>query len=164
MKVIMNKLTPIAIAATITAALALTGCSTGSDTASSSASSSSGSSNSTEPTKEVDKPADLTGTWKQTNSAAADSYQEAEITGNVITINWVTDNGDTKSIYWVGSFAAPTDASTPYKWTSTRDVAATESAMLASSDATKEFTFQNDSISYPASALGTTTTIKLKKQ
>jgi ABC-type glycerol-3-phosphate transport system substrate-binding protein len=103
MKVIMNKLTPIAIAATITAALALTGCSTGSDTASSSASSSSSSSSSTpEPTKEAAEPADLTGTWKQTNSAAADSYQEAEITGNDITINWVADNGDTKSIYRCG--------------------------------------------------------------
>jgi hypothetical protein len=36
--------------------------------------------------------------------------------------------------------------------------------MLASSDATKDFTFQDDTISYSASALGTTTTIKLKKQ
>jgi hypothetical protein len=35
--------------------------------------------------------------------------------------------------------------------------------MLASQDDTKDFTFQDDTISYTASALGTTTTVKLKK-
>ncbi|WP_434317548.1 hypothetical protein [Leifsonia sp. P73] len=158
----MNKLTPFALAVTISAVIALTGCSTTPDAAPA-ASSNTKSSSSAAPTKEAAKTPDLTGTWKQTTSAAADSYQEAEISGNVITINWVTDNGDTKSIYWVGSFAAPTDSATPYKWTSTRDEAATESAMLASQDATKVFTFQDDTITYSASALGTTTTIKLKK-
>jgi hypothetical protein len=162
MEPIMNKLTPFALAITITTALTLSACSTTPDTTPES-SSGSKSSATAEPTKEAPKPADLTGTWKQTNSAAADSYQEAEIAGDVITINWVTDNGDTKSIYWVGTFTAPTDASTPYNWTSTRDKAATDSAMLASQDDTKEFTFQDDTISYSASALGTTTTIKLKK-
>ncbi len=162
MDLIMNKLTPFTLAITITAALALTACSTTPGTAPAS-SSHSKSSSAAEPTKEAPKAPDLTGTWKQTNSAAADSYQEAEISGDVITINWVSDNGDTKSIYWVGSFAAPTDVSMPYKWTSTRDQDATASAMLASQDATKEFTFQDDTISYSASALGTTTTIKLKK-
>ena len=158
----MNKLTPFALAVTISAAIALTGCSTTPGTAPVSSQGSNGTPVA-EPTKEPAKPADLTGTWKQTNSAAPDSYQEAEIAGDVITINWVGDNGDTKSIYWVGSFTAPTDATAPYKWTSTRDEAATESAMLASQDPTKEFTFQDDTISYSASALGTTTTIKLKK-
>ncbi|MEY9850630.1 hypothetical protein ABH923_000308 [Leifsonia sp. EB41] len=158
----MKKLTPFALAVTISAAIALTGCSTSPTTAPAS-SSESKSSAAAKPTKEAAKPADLSGIWKQTNSAAANSYQEAEISGDVITINWVGDNGDTKSIYWVGSFAAPTDAATPYTWTSTRDQAATESAMLASQDDTKQFTFQDDTISYSASALGTTTTIKLQK-
>ncbi|ERK60897.1 hypothetical protein N136_04897 [Leifsonia aquatica ATCC 14665] len=142
--------------------MTLSGCSAANDSGASSSSTASSSAKA-EPTQEAAKAADLTGTWKQTNSASPDSYQEAEISGNVITINWVTDNGDTKSIYWVGTFAAPTDPATPYKWTSTRDVAATESAMLASTDDSKEFTFQDDTISYSASALGTTTTIKLAK-
>jgi hypothetical protein len=160
METIMNKLTPLALTVTISAAIALTGCAS---TPSAPVSPSSHGTPVAEATKEPAKPADLTGTWKQTNSAAADSYQEAEISGNVITINWVADNGDTKSIYWIGTFTAPTDATTPYKWTSTRDKAATESAMLASQDDTKDFTFQDDTVSYTASALGTTTTIKLKK-
>ncbi|MDN4595957.1 hypothetical protein [Leifsonia virtsii] len=157
----MNKLTPFALTVTITA-LALTGCSTAPGAAPASTSDSTRTAVA-EPTTEPAKTPDLVGTWKQINSAASDSYQEAEISGDVITINWVADNGDTKSIYWVGSFTAPNDASTPYTWTSTRDEAATESAMLASTDATKDFTFQDGTISYTASALGTTTTIKLKK-
>ncbi|MFP3466042.1 hypothetical protein [Leifsonia sp. SIMBA_070] len=157
----MNKFTPFALAFTMSAAITLAGCSATPPAAS--VSSDSASSSSAQPTKEAAKAPDLTGTWKQSNSSAADSYQEAEISGDVITINWVGDSGDTKSIYWVGTFAAPTDGTTPYKWTSTRDKAATESAMLASQDDTKDFTFQDDTISYTASALGTTTTIKLTK-
>jgi hypothetical protein len=156
----MKKITPLALTVSLAAALALTGCGA---TASDASSSSSPSSPAAQTTTEAPKPADLTGTWKQTNSASEDSYQEAEISGDVISINWVTDNGDTKSIYWIGTFTPPTNATTPYTWTSTRDQEATASAMLASQDETKEFTFQDDTISYSASALGTTTTVKLKK-
>jgi hypothetical protein len=76
----------------------------------------------------------------------------------------VSDGGDTTSIYWVGTFVAPIDATEPFVWTSQRDAAATDSAMLASSDDTKEFTYEDDTISYKVSALGTTTTVKLQKE
>lgn len=148
----MNKLiAPIAL----TAALLLTGCSgpvsapAGTEDA--------------PPTKEEPRAHDLTGEWRQSNSASKDSYQQATITADTITVDWVSDGGDTTSIYWVGSFTPPTDASEPYMWTSQRDSAATESALLASRDDTKEFTYEGDSISYKVSALGTTTTVKLKK-
>jgi hypothetical protein len=156
-----NLISAFALALSLATALTLTGCSAGASSASSS--SDSHSSSRTEPASEPAAAPDLTGTWKQINSASEDSYQEAEISNNAVTINWVTDNGDTKSIYWIGTFTAPADAKTPYKWTSTRDKAATEGALLASQDDTKEFTFQDDTISYSASALGTTTTIKLKR-
>lgn len=50
---------------------------------------------------------DLTGTWTSENNDG--SYQEAVITENSIEINWVTDDGATKSVYWVGTYTAPTD-------------------------------------------------------
>ena len=108
--------------------------------------------------------ADLTGAWKQDNSNSEDSYQQATITADTITIDWVSDGGDTTSIYWVGTYQAPTTATEPYVWTSQRDAAATDSALMASTDDTKEFTFQDDTISYKLSALGTTITAKLKKK
>ncbi|MBN9152131.1 MAG: hypothetical protein KF739_12455 [Cryobacterium sp.] len=109
-------------------------------------------------------PADLTGDWKQSNSASADAYQQATITSDEITVEWVANGGDTTSIYWVGTFDAPTDASEPYTWTSKRDAAATDSALLASQSDTKEFTYAGGAISYEVTALGTTTKVNLKKK
>lgn len=148
----MNKLmAPIAL----TAALLLTGCSGPGNVPSGTADA--------PPTKEEPRAHDLTGGWSQSNSASKDSFQQATITADTITVDWVTDGGETTSIYWVGSFTPPTDAVEPYTWRSQRDVAATESALLASRDDTKEFTYEDGTISYKVSALGTTTTVKLKK-
>lgn len=113
---------------------------------------------------EEKQPADLTGDWKQVNSSSDDSYQQATISGDTIEIYWVSDNGDTKSLYWAGSFEAPTTADEPYSWESKNDHDKTDSALMASSDDTKKFTYEKNQISYEASALGTTTTIRLEKQ
>lgn len=72
--------------------------------------------------------------------------------------------GDTESIYWVGTFTPPADDASPYTWTSTRDAAATDSAMLASTNDSKDFTFEDGEVSYKASAMGTTTTVRLAKE
>lgn len=107
---------------------------------------------------------DLKGEWKQSNSKSNDSYQAATISRDTIEIYWVSDNGDTKSLYWAGSFISPTTADEPYKWDSKNDHSKTENALLASSDDTKTMTYQNGVLSYEASALGTTTKVKLEKQ
>ena len=107
---------------------------------------------------------DLTGEWKQSNSKSEDSYQAATISGNTIEIYWVSDKGDTKSLYWAGSFIAPTTSDEPYIWNSENDHSKTERAMLASTDDTKTITYQKGVLSYKASIMGTTTTVKLEKQ
>lgn len=109
------------------------------------------------------EPADLTGSWKQSNSSSKDSYMTATISGDVIEIFWTSENGDSNSLYWSGSFTAPTTPDEPYKWVSNNDHSKTDFAMLASPDDTKEFTYQKGVISYSASAMGTTTTVKLEK-
>ena len=120
--------------------------------------------NSTESKNPKKQAPDLTGNWKQTNSKSNSSYQAATISGDTIEIYWVSDNGDTKSLYWAGTFVAPTVADEPYKWDSKNDHSKTENAILASSDDTKTMTYQNGVLSYEASAMGTTTTVKLEKQ
>lgn len=67
--------------------------------------------------EKIKDPVDLTGTWKSKNNDGA--WMEATINDNTISIDWVSDNGDTKSIYWVGSYTAPTEYSDEYTWTST---------------------------------------------
>lgn len=123
-----------------------------------------GSDNTSSTSKEStqEKP-DLTGTWKQAAPEDPDNYQEAAIQGDTITINWVTDGGKTKSLYWSGSFQAPEKAG-EHSWESKNDKSQTDGALLASSDDTKKFTYKDNKLSYEASAMGTTTTIELEKQ
>ena len=65
-------------------------------------------------------------------------------------------------MYWAGSFEAPTTADEPYSWESKNDHDKTDSALMASSDDTKKFTYEKNQISYEASAMGTTATIRLE--
>jgi hypothetical protein len=106
---------------------------------------------------------DLTGDWVQGNSKSADSYQAATVTAATIEVNWISDSGATSSLYWAGSFTAPTAAGS-YSWTSLSDTSKTAGAMLASSDPTKDFTYADGVVSYKVSALGTTTTVELKRK
>lgn len=109
-------------------------------------------------------PPDLTGEWKQTDNASADTWQVAKIEGDTIEVYWVSDNGDTQALYWAGSFTAPTTPDEPYTWDSQNDTAKTDMAILASTDATKTFTYEAGVLSYQVSAMGATTTVKLEKQ
>lgn len=108
-------------------------------------------------------PADLVGEWKQSNNQSEDSYQAATITANDITVYWVSDGGDTKSLYWAGTYEPPTEPGS-FSWASENDTEQTDSALLASGDATKKFTYENEEISYEVTALGTTTTVRLSRE
>ena len=116
-------------------------------------------------TQESNEPLNLYGTWTQTNSNSATSYQEAIISEDgTITINWIDEEDDSKALYWAGSFEAPTTSDDTYSWTSTNDKEQTETALLASGDDTKDFKYENGVISYEASALGSTMTIELERK
>jgi hypothetical protein len=109
------------------------------------------------------EPADLSGTWKQSNSASEDAYQEATISGDAIKIDWVSDGGTTTSLYWSGTYGAPAEPGS-YTWDSVRNEDETDGALLASQDAAKTFAYEDGVISYEASALGTTTVIELERE
>jgi hypothetical protein len=162
----MNKPLISLASVALIAALGVTGCSSSDSADSSTADSNAGSSSAAleEVTPEAAVAPDLAGAWKQTNSGSDDAFQAAVITADTITINWVSDGGDTESIYWVGTFTPPIDDASPYTWTSSRDAAATDSAMLASTDDSKDFTFEDGELSYKASLMGTTTTVRLEKE
>lgn len=158
----MNRLLgPLALATV----LALTGCSAADvSNAPTEAAVDSTQAASVTPTPEPVTAPDLAGAWKQNNSASDDGWMTATISGGTVTANFVTDSGDTTSLFWVGTFTAPTDDTSPYTWTSTRDTAATDTALLASTDATKEFTYDEDELSFPVSIAGSTTIVRLSKE
>lgn len=122
-----------------------------------------GSSNAPVAQEEQKQPLDLTGEWKQVNSNAEDSYQVATIGDGIIVVNWVGDGGDTKSLYWAGTYVAPTEATDSYTWESQNDTAQTANAIMASGDETKTFAYENGQISYELTALGTTMTVKMER-
>ncbi len=102
-------------------------------------------------------PTDLTGTWETEDNDG--SWMEATIESDVISVYWVSDDGDTRSIYWIGSYTAPGESTDDYTWTSERDEEAIGNALLASGSDTKDFTYDGDSISTDVSMLGTTRTM-----
>lgn len=75
----------------------------------------------------------------------------------------VNTDSESKSLYWAGTFVAPETPDEPYTWESVNDKEKTDSALLASGDDTKTFTYEKGEISYEASALGTTKTVRLEK-
>lgn len=108
-------------------------------------------------------PLSLEGDWRQSNSNADDAWMEAEIADGAISIDWVSDNGDTKSVYWVGTFPAPDTTEDAYDFTSERDKAATDAALMASTADTKEFEYRDGVLSCEVSALGTTTVVRFER-
>ena len=114
--------------------------------------------------KENDKLIDLTGEWKQVNGNSEDNYQRAIIQDGQIEIHWVFESDDSESLYWVGTYVAPETVEEPYTWDSENDKEKTGSALLASGDDTKTFTYEDGQLSYSVSAMGNTQTVKLEKQ
>lgn len=90
--------------ALLVAAMLLTGLSACGGSTTADAPAKSDGTSKTETNKEEPKPqpADLTGTWKQTNSNDPSSYMEATISGDTIEVNWI--GTDTKSLYWKGTY------------------------------------------------------------
>lgn len=112
-------------------------------------------------------PPDLSGEWKQANSNSEDSYQAAYIADGAVEVYWVLNEGsDDESIalYWAGTFTPPETADEPYAWESANDKSRTNSALMASGDDTKTFTYRDGKISYSVSIQGQTVDVELTKQ
>lgn len=110
----------------------------------------------TETTAEV---LSLVGNWEQ--EELGDSYQAGYITEDTIEIFWISDGGETAALYWSGTYEAPDEDTDSYSWDSVNDTSRTGSALLASGDDTKTFTYEDGVLSYPVTALGVTSTYEL---
>lgn len=109
------------------------------------------------------EPLDLTGTWIA-KGESEDSWQEIVIEGDAMTVNWVSDNGDTKALYWAGTYTAPVEATDTWEWASQNDIEQTQNALMASGDETKVFSYADGQISYDVTALGVTKTLHAEKK
>lgn len=133
----------------------LTGCSSPASTPATSTSDA--------PVEEVET-LNLDGTWVQTNNDGDIAYHQATIAGDVFTIDWINEEDESRSIYWIGTFPIPETTDDTYAWTSVRDQEATASALLAAQVDSKDFVYENGEIVYEMTALGTTRTIRLERK
>ncbi|MDU1462262.1 MULTISPECIES: DUF5067 domain-containing protein [unclassified Corynebacterium] len=102
------------------------------------------------------------GTWKQEDSASEDGWMEASITDDVITIEWVMDNGENRMIYWIGTFDAQAAASGETV-SSNRDTVATASKWMAASSDKKDFSIDDDSLTFKVAIEDKEFTTHMKK-
>lgn len=105
---------------------------------------------------------DLQGTWKQ-KGATEDAWHEAVIIDDYMEIYWVSAGGDTRMLYWAGSYSEPQKTDGGLSWTSEVDKDNSGTSWLTSVDDTKVFNYNNGEISYNASALGATRTMRLNR-
>ena len=89
-------------------------------------------------------PVDLTGEWKQVNSKPDETYQRATIQDGEITIYWVNEAEKTESLYWAGTYEPMKEAAEIYIWDSVNNKEKTGTALLASGDETKTFTYNQE--------------------
>lgn len=150
--------TPIVSLSLIAAlGLALTGCSTEATEAGAAGNGAEAS------TAQAAAPLDLTGEWEQAGEAGEGntSIQSATIVDDTISIYWLNDGE--KALYWAGTAGLPEDAADSFTFDSENDTDRTGTALLASSDETKTFTFEDETLSYEVSALGETWTVDLQQ-
>ena len=117
---------------------------------------------SSEKKKETIKLDTLTGQWKSTEKN--DTWMSAVITDDTIQINWISNNGENQTIYWIGTYIEPEAPVEEYEWTSFRDKEQTKTAFLASADESKVFTYADGTLSFEVSTSESTSTVKLVKE
>ena len=104
----------------------------------------------------------VNGTWKQEDSASEDGWMEASITDDVITIEWVMGNGENRMIYWIGTFDAQAAASGETV-SSNRDTVATASEWMGASSDKKDFSIDDDSLTFKVAIEDKEFTTHMKK-
>lgn len=109
------------------------------------------------------EPLNLEGEWKQANKPLAFGPHKAVIDGDTIMIYWIDEDSDSESLYWAGTYSAPTEPGDTWEWVSENNHELTDKSMYAASADTKVFEYENGQILYKASALGTTQTVRLEQ-
>lgn len=105
-------------------------------------------------------PTTMVGEWHQTGENASSFI--ATITPGSIEIVMETRDGSS-SIYWLGTFNENQDLSKPFEIVSIGDQDAMRSAIFASSEKTKLFSYKDGTLSYKFSMMGTKSVIHLVK-
>lgn len=106
-------------------------------------------------------PPDLYGVWVMDGTDGTENVLQLVIEDDSMTVDFVLDGE--RWLYWAGSYAAPTEPGDSYKWTSENDRSRTDSSLLGSTSATKDFVYQGDRIAFDVTMQGETEHVELRK-
>ncbi len=103
---------------------------------------------------------DLAGTWTSEPSEDG-SWVEAVIddADDTITIRCLSDDGDTSSIYWVGTYDPPVNETDTYEWKSVKKEASDEE--MSASDDTMEISYSEDALHFEIEENGNKKSVEL---
>lgn len=113
--------------------------------------------------EEPEEPEGLTGQWRQVDADPDGMYYVANIDEDSIEVFRVKDGTPLCALFWSGTFTAPDTLEDTHTWESEANSERAESALLASSDMRKRFTYEDGKLSFPTTYLDTITTIQLEK-
>jgi hypothetical protein len=108
----------------------------------------------------------LSGDWTAQHDADAESYMTATIDSESIHVYFYSPDDGTSALYWSGTYTAPTDpikSGSEYSWTSDANHQQMDTALMASQDDTKEFTYKDGDLSFPFSMMGVQSTIHMNQ-
>ncbi|MBP3890812.1 MAG: hypothetical protein J6D29_01425 [Solobacterium sp.] len=108
--------------------------------------------------KESSEPISLVGNWMEEEKS---NYHFALISEEAMEIYQVA--GDDVSLYWAGSVQSLENKKEPITWVSKRDALKMQNSLFASGLEEKEFTYENNTISYTSSIMGIETKRELKR-
>lgn len=102
----------------------------------------------------------LSGHWTMADSSDPSFQIVGDVKNSSVTLTWKSDN--VSALYWKGSFDA-TDVTDGTVIVSQGDLQAMAGSILSSSSKTKEFTYDDDQLSFDFTVQGVTKTIHLEK-
>lgn len=106
-------------------------------------------------------PMQIEGLWKSAESNGG--WLEATVSARDIEVQFVLENGNTRALYWRGSFALPEPGTNTFSYESKRDDALMERALFASQSETKKFTVENGFLRFEVTVQGVTKSFELTR-
>lgn len=104
----------------------------------------------------------LDGVWRQFEFVE-DSYLEAVVVGDVITINIVQSNGVPLGVYWYGNAPVLSEAVDDYQWISECDLSKIHYSLVSGSDKQKHFIYKDGCLWLPYSMADYSVIMRLER-
>lgn len=110
------------------------------------------------PESEAVNALDLQGSWIAETQGSG-YYLAGFIKGDLIELHWVSSYDQNGSVYWAGTYDAPTEDTDTYSWESERDEDIMATTAYGSTDETRTFSYADGKLTLEGTATGAETVL-----